>query len=199
MARDSGLLQERAIGRYGFSHLTLQEYFAAGAIDRLGPDAGVALLGEHLADARWQEVIALYSGLADHAGPLLRRILGETETRGKAAWLQAGRCLAEGAKDVPDKVCREAADGLLALLRRTEAGDRDALDGRRKRPGCGLAGCVRGRCAARLRAHTADCPSASDAVLAARLLAELPEAVEPGLRAEASRRMAELAGSRGCE
>ena len=52
VARDSGLLQERAIGRYGFSHLTLQEYFAAGAIDRLGPDAGVALLGEHLADPR---------------------------------------------------------------------------------------------------------------------------------------------------
>ena len=79
VARDSGLLQERAIGRYGFSHLTLQEYFAAGATDRFGPDAGAALLGEHLPEARWQEVIALYSGLADHAGPLLRRILGQTE------------------------------------------------------------------------------------------------------------------------
>ena len=197
VARDSGLSP-------GARHrpLRLLTPDLAGVLCRrratidLGPDAGAALLGEHLPDARWQEVIALYSDLADHAGPLLQRILGQTETRGKVAWLQAGRCLAEGAKDVPAKICRQAADGLLTLLRQVEAGDADALTADESAQVAGLAGRVRGRRTARLRAHlTRDShsqrrlPGGASSGQAARRTSE------PGLQAEVSRRIADLARS----
>lgn len=63
--RRTGLLLERRSGIFAFAHLTFQEYLAARSIhegNRLGIDAG-RLVREH-GDARWHEVIALYSGLA---------------------------------------------------------------------------------------------------------------------------------------
>jgi formylglycine-generating enzyme required for sulfatase activity len=195
VSRDSGLLQERAIGSYGFSHLTLQEYFAAEGVDRLGPGEGAALLAQHLAEPRWQEVIALYCGLADHADPLLRQMALRAERDPKAGWLQAGRCLAEGARDVSGEVRRQAAHGLLTLLRQP-AQSEQALSAdesgaaaewlgdfaQEELPGFTTA----------LLASGAD----DDALLAARLVAELPPGVEEALRDRALLAATQLLTSR---
>ncbi|HWT00424.1 MAG TPA: NACHT domain-containing protein [Pyrinomonadaceae bacterium] len=61
----TGLLIERRAGVFAFAHLTFQEYLAARAIyegNHLGMDAN-QLAQEH-DDGRWNEVIALYCGLA---------------------------------------------------------------------------------------------------------------------------------------
>jgi hypothetical protein len=61
----TGLLLERRPNVFAFAHLTFQEYLAARAVhegNRLGIDAE-RLIREHN-DARWQEVIPLYSGIA---------------------------------------------------------------------------------------------------------------------------------------
>jgi formylglycine-generating enzyme required for sulfatase activity len=195
VARTSGLIQERAIGRYGFSHLTLQEYFAAEGVDRLGPDEGATLLGEHLADAPWQEVILLYCGLADNAGPLLRRILrqaGRGEQDDKDPWLLAGRCLAEGAWNVPPQVCRQVAEGLVALLRRAEADESVSLT---PDEGSEIVAQLETFAASELPGYVRtllDSHAPHDALLAARLL---PETAASDLRAEVTRRMATLARS----
>lgn len=63
--RRTGLLLEKRPGIFAFAHLTFQEYLAARAVhegNRLSIDVGRLVL-EHN-DARWHEVIALYSGLA---------------------------------------------------------------------------------------------------------------------------------------
>lgn len=194
VVRTSGLLQERAIGLYGFSHQTLQEYFAADGVFYLGAEAGAALLGEHLAEARWQEVIYLYSGLAENAEPLLRLIVGKAETRGKAAWLQAGRCLAEGAKNVSLKTCRRTAEGLLALLRQTEAGDDTLAPDESEQAVEWLAAFTPETLPGYVRQLLAS-GAAHEVLLAGRLLSELPAANEPKLRAEASQRLTVLVAS----
>ena len=119
VVRSSGLIQEWAIDRYGFSHLTLQEFFAAQAVDRLGAEKGAMLLEDHLTDPAWKEVILLYSGLADNANPLLERIVQHArQTEGsKNLWVLAARCMSEGAQQVSDGLRKELADALIELLR----------------------------------------------------------------------------------
>lgn len=118
VARTSGLIQEWAIDRYGFSHQTLQEYFAAEAIDRQSADEAAALLEKYLENPAWQEVILLYCGLADNTEPLLRRLVSWAKQPGAehGLWRLAGNCLAEGAQGVSESVRREVAVELLALL-----------------------------------------------------------------------------------
>lgn len=72
---ESGLLKLQASGWYGFLHLTLQEYFAALAAKE-NQDYYAELLG-HLEDSWWEEVILLYVGCADDAGPLLNSLWAE--------------------------------------------------------------------------------------------------------------------------
>lgn len=103
VARTSGLVQEWAIDRYGFSHHTLQEFFTAEAIEKKGPEEGADLLTTHLTDSAWREVILLYAGLVDDAQPLLNRLLAQAGRAGptdRELWLLAGQCLAEGAQNV---------------------------------------------------------------------------------------------------
>ncbi len=114
----SGLIQEWAIDRYGFSHQTLQEFFAAEAADRPGTDRGAALLETHLEQPAWREVILLYSGLTDNAANLLQRIVSKAQREGSKPelWLLAGRCLAEGARQVPSELHREVTEMLVEFL-----------------------------------------------------------------------------------
>jgi formylglycine-generating enzyme required for sulfatase activity len=121
VARTSGLIQEWAIDRYGFSHQTLQEYFAAEAVDRQSDEQAAALLAEYLENPAWQEVILLYCGLADNTGPLLGRLMGQARQRRETGlWQLAGRCLAEGAQGIPEERRQEVVDKLVGLLREAE-------------------------------------------------------------------------------
>lgn len=121
VARTSGLIQERTIGKYGFSHQTLQEYFAAEAVDRLGADEGATLLSEYFGESRWNEVILLYCGLADNADPLLRRLVAQAEAapdkiESKTLWLQAGYCWQEGARHLLSDIQEQITAALFNLL-----------------------------------------------------------------------------------
>lgn len=118
VARTSGLIQEWAIERYGFSHQTLQEFFAAEAVDRLGADAGADLLAVHLQNPTWLEVILLYSGLTDNGKPLLDQILqiaNQTDSA-KNLWLLGAQCLAEGIQGIESEILAAFADKLVVLL-----------------------------------------------------------------------------------
>lgn len=61
----TGLLIERRADIFAFAHLTFQEYLAARAIHEGNqPDIEAEQLAREHNDGRWQEVIALYCGLA---------------------------------------------------------------------------------------------------------------------------------------
>jgi hypothetical protein len=79
----TGLLLERRPGIFAFAHLTFQEYLAARAVHEgnlLG--IGVEELARDHADARWNEVIALYCALAPapSARDLIERLIAEPDT-----------------------------------------------------------------------------------------------------------------------
>ncbi|MDJ0598630.1 MAG: GUN4 domain-containing protein, partial [Crocosphaera sp.] len=73
MLEITGLLQERELDTYEFSHLTFQEYFAALHLKDLG-NKGQEKVIERLADQKWEEVIYFYMTLAD-ATPIITTIL----------------------------------------------------------------------------------------------------------------------------
>ncbi len=73
IANENGLLKEQAHGWYGFLHLTLQEYFAATAVN--DQNRFTALVSQ-CADPWWEEVLLLYAGQTSDASPLLLYLLG---------------------------------------------------------------------------------------------------------------------------
>lgn len=58
-----GLLIQRAIGVYSFSHLTIQEYLAAHYYHSSSRVS--ELVDEHLFNERWREVFLMYAGIAN--------------------------------------------------------------------------------------------------------------------------------------
>jgi formylglycine-generating enzyme required for sulfatase activity len=187
VVEDSGLIRERALGRYGFSHLTLQEYFTAEGAARLGATEGADLLSDHLADPGAQETILLYCGLADDAGPLLEEITLRAQTRDGGMWLLAGRCLAERAPKVTEESKGATAYSLLSLVRRAEAGEKTALTPTESNQALRLLPVVASPAALADYARELLTTGAShDTLLAARLL---PEDADSALRTEVSRRL----------
>jgi hypothetical protein len=90
--RRTGLLLERRPGAFAFAHLTFQEYLAARAIhegNRL--NIGIERLAAEHNEGRWQEVIALYCGLAPT--PAARQIIERLLVQGNSGSL--GAILAE--------------------------------------------------------------------------------------------------------
>jgi hypothetical protein len=79
----TGLLLERRPGIFAFAHLTFQEYLAAQAVhEGNGPGIDVErLVGEH-SDGRWNEVIALYCGIAPtpKARDTIERLMAQPDT-----------------------------------------------------------------------------------------------------------------------
>ena len=69
----SGLLVEKELGLYEFSHQTFQEYLAACHIKELG-QPGDQILFENLNNVRWQEVVCFYAAQRDATG-LVKLIL----------------------------------------------------------------------------------------------------------------------------
>ena len=71
-----GLLVERALGVYSFSHLTFQEYLTARNIV-VSPDKATLIdalqrLSTHIREPQWREVFLLTAGLLRTAEPLLK-------------------------------------------------------------------------------------------------------------------------------
>ncbi|MDJ0659215.1 MAG: GUN4 domain-containing protein [Crocosphaera sp.] len=73
MLEITGLLQERELDTYEFSHLTFQEYFAALHLKELGNEGQEKVI-ERLEDEKWEEVIYFYLTLTD-ATPIITAIL----------------------------------------------------------------------------------------------------------------------------
>jgi len=115
----SGLLVERGLGLYGFSHLTFQEYLTASTLSDRG-EAGREELLEHRRDPWWAEVILLYAGMAEgQAAALIQALLAEREDLFKSDLFLAARCLI----DVPSIEPRLAESLLSQLMDELRAGE----------------------------------------------------------------------------
>lgn len=110
---EAGLLSERGVGRFGFFHLTFEEYLAGYAIAHADDDqVQEEMLQAHWQDPRWREVILLAAGevcILMNRKILTRKFLetvlalttDDAAHEGKAAVL-AGRALYDvGAAAVP--------------------------------------------------------------------------------------------------
>ncbi len=106
----SGLLTERSIGVFGFSHLTLQEYLVAKHI-QLTPSY-VNLLYKNLDKQEWREVLLLYAGLLDDATDLIAQI-GAVDSLERT--ILAGYCIGD-AQHCDEKVSGVIIDKLLEAL-----------------------------------------------------------------------------------
>ena len=87
----SGLLMERGLDIYGFSHLTFQEYLTASYLIDRGED-GLEELLLHLRDPWWHEVILLYAGMRD-ATSLISAMLAQKDDLFMNNLFLAARCL----------------------------------------------------------------------------------------------------------
>lgn len=126
----SGLLTERGEGRFGFTHLSFQEFLAArdmvlaGQVDR---DKTIELMVGRIHDPEWAEVIQLgvgYVGVVakeeEAAALLVRALMREAETSDSLrALLLAAECVADcGVEGVGTECWREARE---LILKRFEA------------------------------------------------------------------------------
>ncbi len=96
----SGVIQERGPDQYSFTHLALQEHFAARAI--LAQDDPLRALQPYLYHPRWREVVRLAAAQLDRrrVPQLFRQILDDPDPTGRflhRGLLLALGCLADGA------------------------------------------------------------------------------------------------------
>ncbi len=134
MRRDTGLLQERGYRRFGFLHLTFEEYLAArGLLESVTVDDPDGLFQHYSRDPRWREVLRLAIGSAPQreAQRLLLHLLATPPPREHAVVL-AGECLLDiGRHGASQRAWEEAiaalrdllADPAIALESRLAAGD----------------------------------------------------------------------------
>ncbi|UCH96798.1 MAG: NACHT domain-containing protein, partial [Candidatus Aminicenantes bacterium] len=113
----TGLLMERRPNVFAFAHLTFQEYLAARAVheeNRLGINRQ-RLVNEH-DDGRWQEVIALYCGLANTpaARDMLEGLIAHPDTRSLSKVL-AEAFFAAGPEITEDQVLRHQVIERIAI------------------------------------------------------------------------------------
>ncbi|RFS86053.1 NACHT domain-containing protein [Actinomadura spongiicola] len=113
--RRSGLLLEHQHGRYGFAHLTLQEYLAAALVP--GHSTRRQVLVDNVDDVWWREVTLLWAARAD-AGPVVEACLA---VRTVTALNLAFSCASE-AREL-DPALRADLDRLLT----TEPSDPDEI------------------------------------------------------------------------
>src|SRR5262249_12415557 len=106
----SGLLLEREAGRWGFAHLTFQEYLTAAywLTDGNRPTDWQGLVG----NSWWHETLRLYAAQGD-ATPILQACLS---TRGVAALTLDAEIREEGAREISENVRREIEDLLETSL-----------------------------------------------------------------------------------
>ncbi len=118
IAEGSGVLYEKAINTYDFSHKTLREYFTA--LRLVDQADGLSTLLKNLQGEvrdRWEMVALFYAGRASDAAPLIRAIWQADGTLSDRGLLLAARCLHE-ATSVRDngRLRTELCDGLFTAL-----------------------------------------------------------------------------------
>lgn len=124
----AGLLIERGPGRYGFLHLTFQEYLAAMALgERVqeGVDAVLAAVRPLVGQAEWREVLLLTIGylgrvlrLARAASAVLEGLLDDPPGEPGQAVTLAGEAVADVGPEGVTGACRKrVAAALLEALR----------------------------------------------------------------------------------
>src|SRR5579859_2078254 len=119
---ENGLLREQAKGWYGFSHLTFQEYFVTQYI--IANHRQDDLL-QHLNNPWWEEVLLLYVGTINDAGPLLNILLGHDETTPlqddefHSHLILAGQCLTEKPHILHRPLRDEVINQLFEILHTT--------------------------------------------------------------------------------
>jgi formylglycine-generating enzyme required for sulfatase activity/energy-coupling factor transporter ATP-binding protein EcfA2 len=97
---ESGILIELGLDDAGeplvaFSHLTFQEYLAASVLQE--QSNVYPLLLDNLLNPAWEEVLLLYTGIAQEATPIVQKLIAQTAAHPEA-WLIAGNCLVERTK-----------------------------------------------------------------------------------------------------
>jgi hypothetical protein len=124
----TGLMLERRPGIFAFAHLTFQEYLAAQAVhegNRQHIDVE-RLVGEH-SDGRWNEVIALYCGIAPtpRARDTIERLMAQPNT-GSLATVLAEAYQAAGPELSQDPQIRRSILEHIAILP-TQTLDRESV------------------------------------------------------------------------
>jgi formylglycine-generating enzyme required for sulfatase activity/energy-coupling factor transporter ATP-binding protein EcfA2 len=86
--RYSSLLLEKGPDRFGFLHLTFEEYLAAKALARLPPEEAVSRVRANPEDSRWRETFLLAVGALgivrqspEQAGALLEQLVADEPSR----------------------------------------------------------------------------------------------------------------------
>jgi formylglycine-generating enzyme required for sulfatase activity len=119
----AGLLLERGAGRYGFIHLTFEEYLAAMGIARLGQrkiEPIVKILAQRVSDPAWREVTLLtigYLGVVQQWEEVASDVVGaliaqEPGKPGQAAAL-VGEAVADAWPGGVTPACKEAVVQIL--------------------------------------------------------------------------------------
>ncbi|MDV3352763.1 GUN4 domain-containing protein [Leptothoe sp. LEGE 181152] len=111
----SGLLVEKELGLYEFSHQTFQEYLAACHIKELG-DAGETILFENMDNARWHEVVCFYAAQKDATGLVDALISQYSQGNNTELLALADRCRTEGREISAQSI--QHLDNELALITR---------------------------------------------------------------------------------
>lgn len=106
----SGLIAEKAIGLYSFTHLTFQEFFVAVGLNRR--EDGLDRLMSTVTPADGEETIGLFAGLAERADSLVERLLDVATSTHNVSYLIAAARAAADARDLS----LQWRSRLLALL-----------------------------------------------------------------------------------
>lgn len=122
MRRDTGLLQERGYRRFGFLHLTFEEYLAARALlESVTVTDSDGLIHRYASDPRWHEVLRLAVAAAPQreAQRLILHLLAApttAETLGRPIVL-AGECLLDiGRNGATQRAWAAGIGALVALI-----------------------------------------------------------------------------------
>ncbi len=123
MRHDTGLIQERGYRRFGFIHLTFEEYLAArGLVESVTIPDPDALMHAYVLDPRWREVLRLAVAASPQreAQRILLHLLAApttADTRGRPVVL-ASECLIDiGVNIATQRGWREVVVRLIATLR----------------------------------------------------------------------------------
>jgi predicted nucleotidyltransferase/transcriptional regulator with XRE-family HTH domain len=126
LAQRTALIEERGLGLFGFSHRTLQEYFASrGVIDEAdaAPERGVTeCLRGYYFHPQWSEVVRLVAAqlTPPMAESLLSSVLDDPDTVGRflrRGHLLALRCLSDGTSIANRRFISGIFDSLAELGR----------------------------------------------------------------------------------